>query len=142
MELLLFIFVIYLVPIYCLWLWGKRKDELTKVIDKMEAEYTATASIIAPEFGREGDCDLESCRKVITSVLNGVYNIDTTNRLSEIILERAFSREDYVTFSRIVFEGVIAQIEYEQDSPITPRQRKKISSIMFRKRNIDEMIWQ
>ena len=139
MELLLFIFV-YLVPIYCLWLWGKRKDELTKVVDKMEAEYTATASIIAPEIGREGD--LESCRKVITSVLNGVYNVDTTNRLSEIILERAFSREDYVTFSRIVFEGVIAQIEYEQDSPITPRQRKKISSIMFRKRNIDEMIWQ
>ena len=139
MELLLFIFVI-LVPIYCLWLWGKRKDELTKVIDEMEAEYTATASIIAPEIGSKGD--LESYRRVITSVLNGVYNVDTTNRLSEIILERAFSREDYVTFSRIVFEGVIAQIEYEQDSPITPRQRKKISSIMFRKRNIDEMIWQ
>ena len=130
MELLLFI-VIYLVPIYCLWLWGKRKGELTKKIDKMKAKYTATASLIANDIG-SGGCELESCREVITSVLNRVYHVDTTNRLSEIILERAFSRGGYVTFSSVVFEGVIAQIEYEQDSPITPRQRKKISSIMFR----------
>ena len=78
MELLLFIFLI-LVPIYCLWLWGKRKDELTKVIDEMEAEYTATASFIAPDMGREsGDMrrNVEDCRRVITSVLNEVYIIN------------------------------------------------------------------
>ncbi len=139
MELLLFI-LIFSVPIYCLWIWGQRKDELTQQIDRMAAAYTATASIIAPDINGEGN--LESYRRVIIYVLNRAYNANAADKISEIILERVFNREGHVAFSRIVFEGVLAQIEYEQDSPITPRQRKKISSIMFRKRNIDELIWQ
>ena len=139
MELLLFI-LIFSVPIYCLWIWGQRKDELTQEIDRVAAAYTATASIIAPNINREGDS--ESCRRVIIFVLTEAYDADIADRICEVILERASSREGRIGFSKIIFEGVLAQIEYEQNRPITPRQRKKISSILFRKRNIDELIWQ
>lgn len=144
MELLLFI-LIYAVPIYCLWIWGQRKYELTKKIDRMAAKYTATASIIAPDIYREGGDmrgNVEDYRRVVIYVLNRRYNADTADKISEVIFERVSNLEGYLTFSRIVFEGVLAQIEYEQDRPITPRQEKKISNIMFRTRNIDELIWQ
>ena len=134
MELLLVI-LIYAIPIYCLWIWSQRKYELTKKIDRMKGKYTAVVSIIAPDMGREsGDMRryVEDYRRVIIYVLNRRYDADTADKISAVILERVSNREGYLTFDMIILEGILAQIEYEQDRHITPRQRKKISNIMFR----------
>jgi len=138
MELLLVI-LIYAIPIYCLWIWSQRKYELTKKIDRMEGKYTSGASTIAPDLFREGGDmrrNVEGYRRVIIYVLNRRYDADTADKISEVILERVSNIEGYLTFSMIILEGVLAQIECEQDRPITPRQRKKINNIMFRNRQL------
>lgn len=140
MELLFFTLLFFALPIYVLWQWGKRKDELTNRIDKMVAKYTAIASIITPDI--QGENDWNSYRKVVSHVLNRAYNAKTANRISEIIFERVSRRDRSVMFRDIYFEGVIAQMEYEDNKHMTKRQRNKISNIMFRVRPIDEYIWQ
>ena len=96
MELLFFTLVFFALPIYVLWQWGKRKDELTNRIDKMVAGYTATASIITPDM--QGENDWDSYRKVVSDVLNRAYNAKTANRISEIIFERVSRREGVLCF--------------------------------------------